>query len=106
MNKKTKEALLLSIEKWKQIENGEMIDDGANNCALCEAFHEDMCKGCPVAKATQDNGCHNTPYQWWGDEQFMRGRRLWNGDLFIADTPELVKLASAERKFLESLLPK
>lgn len=105
MNKRTAKALEESIEKWRQIERGEMVDWGPRNCSLCmEYFKATGCRGCPVRKATGRNFCVGTPYKNWDDAQARVGR-IWSIEK-VADTPELIRLARAERKFLESLRDK
>lgn len=105
MNKRAAQALEESIEKWRQIERGEMVDWGADNCSLCMEFNKDSgCMGCPVRKATRKNFCRGTPYKNWDDAQARLGK-IWSIDK-VADTPELIRIARAERKFLESLRDK
>lgn len=98
MDAETLEALRGSIAKWHAIafEGGE--DNGYKNCPLCEKFMNDesrFCDGCPVATATGERGCLNTPYDAWSRAD----------DTGFADTPEKVALAVAELDFLKSLLP-
>jgi hypothetical protein len=98
MDAETLEALRGSIAKWHAIafEGGE--DNGYKNCPLCEKFMNDesrFCDGCPVATATGERGCRNTPYDAWSRAD----------DTGFADTPEKVALAVAELDFLKSLLP-
>lgn len=100
MNKRTRTALLESIEKWRQIERGEMADCGTANCSLCLEFHSANCCGCPVRDAGYQF-CEGSPYIEWNDNQ---SERQFFEVTWVADTPELVRLARAERKFLESLL--
>ena len=107
MNKETRTALEESIEKWKQIERGEMPDLGPENCGLCVEFHDRSCEGCPVFEATGIAGCGGTPYVEWDNAMIdLNHIRFvtWAVDR-VADTPKLVKLARAEREFLESLRP-
>ena len=54
INKKTRKALLESIEKWKLIVEGKEVDKGISNCSLCQTF--DDCENCIV-----NNGCEGTP---------------------------------------------
>ena len=111
MNKRTLTALQESIEKWRQIERGEMMDLGCENCSLCNEFHHDesgqllKCRGCPVKARTGQTYCDDTPYPSWLETNRTLNKN-WSAGEYVADTPELVRLARAERKFLESLLPK
>lgn len=103
MNKHAHTALLESIEKWRQIEVGEMADMGVSNCSLCMEFWTIYsCNGCPVSAHTGYKFCIATLYEEWGEVQASTNLL---GEIPVADTPELVHLARAERKFLESLLP-
>lgn len=96
-------ALQESIQKWTLIAKGELPDMGAENCALCDLFFQMNCRGCPVYKRTGKSGCLDTPYGEWFDAA-QRGH--YEMDVgYIADTPQLVELALAERDFLRSLVP-
>lgn len=112
MDKRTLTALQGSIEKWQRIEKGEGHDAYMENCPLCQEFvdcEEEVdgvmreCLGCPVEKAGH-SGCGGSPWSAWNNKLEALGRR--GSKERIADTPELVALARAEREFLESLLPK
>lgn len=104
MNPRAHKALLESIEKWRQIEAGEMADLGVHNCSLCMEFWDQRCVDCPVQRRTMYSGCVGTPYEEWSDAQSDFDGYLMD-TILVADTPALVRLARAERKFLESLLP-
>jgi uncharacterized C2H2 Zn-finger protein len=71
LEKATEEALLGSIEKWKQIEKRKGADKGVTNCPLCGLFfnEEPMCQGCPVRADTNKPLCQGTPYINWYDHQ-------------------------------------
>ena len=94
MDERTLTALRGSIEKWEGIVAGEIDDDAADNCPLCELFYECRCLGCPVNKKSGGIFCRETPYE----------DRL-KADRPTGDTPEAVKAAQAMLDFLESLLP-
>ena len=98
MNRKTLKALKGSISKWEAIIAGNAYDLGAENCPLCELFVEDFCYKCPVRESSGAPGCIYTPWHDWAKAQ---GARL----VWRADTPRRKKLAQAELKFLQSLLP-
>ena len=66
------DPLDLSIEKWKDIvehlnqiskieEYNKELQQGANNCALCEVYGYSY-EHCPVYIATKGMSCRNTPY--------------------------------------------
>lgn len=57
----TKNALEGSIHKWEQILAGAGVDDGINNCPLCQLF--DNCRGCPV-DYTGHTGCSGEYSAW------------------------------------------
>lgn len=113
MNPDTLAALLGSIKKWEDIVAGAGVDEGGDNCALCQRFFDtddfdeeiEDCvspdgEKCPVAiKAGQPN-CSNTPYRDWALATAHQPFRYAS-----ASTPELIALAKAELDFLRSLLP-
>lgn len=94
-------ALKGSIDKWKAIVAGTGKDYGGRNCPLCELFARGGkdCRGCPVKTKTRRMGCVGSPWETWALAQTLS--RPWR-----ANTPERLKLARAELKFLRSLLPK
>lgn len=104
MNEVAKEALLKSIEHWKENVAAEFVSEmntSPLNCALCEQFvrlAEGMCEGCPVMEKTGKQGCHDTPYYAAHDALVA----LQRGEGTIH---EWRKAAQAEVDFLESLLP-
>ena len=111
MKKMVVAALKRSIKKWQKIVDGEGADEGPYNCALCQMFNdsEHMCRGCPVYGRTGETYCAETPYTKW--IQFAEkklgspsGARL--ADFDDDDRSRAKKLAQAELKFLEKLLPK
>jgi len=67
------DPLDLSIEKWKDIVNhlneiqcvedfNKELEEGEENCALCEVYGAKDCKDCPVYQRTGKEGCLGTPY--------------------------------------------
>ena len=102
MNKKTLNALDGSIEQWRKIieEGGE--DGGDSNCPLCGLFFiNTYCEGCPVAKASDNYGCMDTPYEAWSKHLDT----YHDGGEDKVQCPECETLARAELKFLEGLRP-
>jgi len=100
------DPLELSIEKWEDIvkhlesigsllDYDESLDDGAENCALCELYNEsdeehDSCYYCPVNMGGGGIYCHDSPFivfhnarghlngmRWAarGELEFLRGLR-------------------------------
>ena len=115
---KTEKALMGSIGKWRRIEDGKGKDDGMKNCPLCAAFYDrekDSCGKCPVRKAVAAECCEATPYQSFKDGE-RYGAFHWNAlsrkyvvqDRFGTEVQSSVaiRLARAERMFLEGLLRK
>jgi hypothetical protein len=101
MDDETLAALKGSIAKWEAIVDGTGVDDGPDNCPLCEIFYAKECIGCPVALKSGYPGCSNTPYEdQWGQvfsDCFT--------NIYRANTPERKVAAQAELHFLISLLP-
>jgi hypothetical protein len=106
MKTATKEALLKSIEHWKENESVEKIEDAKINnsdCALCVRFQKDghcvrtnkmnELELCPVRKSTGRRFCEGSPY--WKAKRARRDNQL----------KEFKEAAKKERIFLESLLP-
>jgi hypothetical protein len=93
-------ALEESIEKWRQVERGEMPDMGKENCSLCMEFVKDSCIRCPVNRYTGASYCTNTPYRVWM-LQVCATANLYER---VADTPERVQAARAEKRFLQEVL--
>lgn len=104
MNEETKTALLGSIEKWKDIEDGIKEDHGPNNCPLCRVFRlREGCVFCPVRERTGRDCCAESPYGEWTKHQFS----VHEEESLIAVRvycSTCVELAKEERVFLESLL--
>ena len=100
----TIKALKESIEKWRQIERGEMPDFGGENCALCELHLDSGCTGCPVSRHTGRAYCRNTPYALFYEncqvEYDEKGEWLGN----YPTTPEAFTAARDERLFLAKVL--
>lgn len=110
MDARTLEALKGSIQKWENIVAGTDADRGAENCALCAMFADNMddeggeCEGCPVKKAVRASGCTRTPYfdyshvtQWSENGQYRVPRQGLEDAARVA--------AQSELAFLRSLLP-
>lgn len=104
MNAETLKALHGSIEKWERIASGEGVDDGTQNCPLCQLFNAPVgrnlnCAGCPVLAKTGVAKCDDTPYTNWIK---LFDKECWP---LRADTDEKREVASAELEFLRGLLP-
>jgi len=95
---KRKRALELSILKWETIVNylkineGKVIDNDGDTCALCELYVNRMpwtaeeCGRCPVALMAGTEGCYSTPwrgkaslYDAQAELEFLK--EIWN-DLY------------------------
>jgi hypothetical protein len=78
------------------------------DCALCTAFHNNWCNGCPIYEANPNNeSCKRTPYEEADRILDLFFSEDWHKEFNSAD--ELIAAwkaaAKAEREFLESLLP-
>jgi hypothetical protein len=112
MNTETLEALRGSIRKWENIAAGRAKDLGGEDCPLCQLFHRRFrsaalrslppCEGCPVAAATGDSNCLNTPYQTYIEVKDRYMEEELDDD---AGNAALTRLAAEELQFLQSLLP-
>jgi hypothetical protein len=97
MKNKTLEALKGSIKKWYRIAYNRGVDEGCDNCPLCQLFWRfEGCHGCPVSEKTGLDHCYGTPYYAFAGESDSNGR---------VDSKFTQKLAIKEYKFLKSLLP-
>jgi hypothetical protein len=108
MNAETLQALKGSIDKWYKIADGTGVDEGVNNCPLCEKFEGSRCTRCPVYKKTGKGYCRGTPYRLWArhQEQHQEQHIAFYTAPYKVKCPECANLATMEIKFLESLLPK
>lgn len=110
MDAKTLKALKGSIKKWKKIERStRCLDKQAQNCSLCLLVGLKMgrynCESCLIYKKTEERGCFGTPYEDWQDHQNVNHEEFkWYHR--AKDCPTCLDLATKEREFLESLLPK
>jgi len=108
MNKRTLKALKGSIRKWKKIVAGTGKDQGTKNCALCKAFIDMGCEGCPIKDRTGYDGCNLSPYDDWVEHlEDCHDRTV--DDAYLSLEPECnacKELAQKELDFLISLLPK
>lgn len=97
MSKLNERLILKSIKHWE-----EMRDDPSSSaptsrtCPLCTEYIEKDCEGCPIAVKTRIPFCYDTPYD-----------DAWEAWLTSAKYPSTWrKAATAEIRFLRSLLPK
>lgn len=83
-------AILGSLDKWREIYYGRRIDNGSLDCPLCQIFVEqENCGQCPVKLKTGQPGCRGTPYY---DPHGFLGK--------CADTPALKDQALRMYRFL------
>lgn len=101
LNKRQRQALFLSIERWKDIARGEAHSKGVETCALCEEFHTADCRGCPVKQATKQEYCVGTPY----DSFTLKADRDEYGRRWARTKPAL-KAAERELQFLKDIWKK
>ena len=83
MDKQTK-ALVLSIVKWISIFLGTEVDNGADNCPLCQTYKYNCSMVvassivvCPVKKATGSVNCKLSPYIEWASYMRKHKREEW-----------------------------
>lgn len=95
-------ALADSQRGWRRNVEARSPDDvrcGGTACALCEAFVDMACQGCPVSAKTGKRGCEGTPYF-----EAVHARDRWRerpGDLVAEEGFRAA--ATLEAEFLESL---
>lgn len=109
MKKSTLKALEGSIIKWEGIVAGIGVDNGVDNCPLCQKFADPRpftpaCGGCPVREAAGIPYCRGTPYEEWVDLFDNNDYPHEIRDSF--DKPRAKVIAKKELEFLKSLLPK
>jgi len=103
------DPLELSIEKWKDIINGDGYDHGSGNCALCSVYYNGPtnCENCPVCIATGHSNCEETPYDNYEDS--LGGDPVTINEARRIDAKRarnMLKVAKKELEFLKSLRPK
>lgn len=110
LNKKTKEAVIKSRNKWIKIWKGTGYDDGPDNCTLCSLFNSEtfLCKGCPITdKGSIDSGCHHTPYSDWSFHFFNNHKSEGKGKQYrVKYCKECLRISKDEAIFIDKLLPK
>ena len=105
MDRRTYDALMASIEHWKENVRAADRDAGhlyasvdAMDCALCRCFRRRYCAGCPVSDAMGGEiGCTKTPY-----DDAAHAYRKWPLD---GPSPEFGEHARRELEFLQALVP-
>ena len=64
MDRKTYDALVKSVAKWRKnvnVHHPFNAKIGSGECPLCNLFMEGGCNGCPINDVS-GNGCVRTPY--------------------------------------------
>ena len=96
------DVLVLSIQKWVDIVEGKGINEGIENCALCELYLNKprQCEGCPIFDSTGYISCHGTAYSL-----FCTHVSLCNDCLNVIGgyCEGALELAKQEVKFLQEL---
>lgn len=105
MDAETRNALVASIEHWKDNERAEdpwKVFIRSDTCALCALFVNltPMCAGCPVSSLTGVPCCGNTP--WIDASRSLRDWRHWPDSEQFRDL--FRERARAMREFLEAIL--
>lgn len=100
----TMEALEGAIKKWEKIYAGVGIDEGVDNCPLCELFDDAYdCIGCPVDYVTNE-GCQGGPYSdWYWHHRFSHDSA---NHPFIIECAKCTEIALSMVNYLKSLRPK
>ncbi|MCK5607078.1 hypothetical protein KAR91_34660 [Candidatus Pacearchaeota archaeon] len=102
-DQKTITAIEGTVKKWQNIMAGG-VDEGYNNCPLCEEFYR--CLECPIKAKTGEVECDKTPYRDWVSHWERKHRK---GDITKEKTIRCsicAGLAYQELDFLENLLKK
>ena len=99
LNKVQLRALFQSIQHWKRIVRRKEPSSGTTDCALCQAFFEADCEGCPVREAAGKLHCMNTPYVRFREvvAPAQDGVTRW------VRTSKAEKAAEKELKFLKGI---
>ena len=109
MDARTAEALEKSIEHWRSIVVGPLMEThlGPATCELCREFNpvvnkhipfRDKCVGCPVYAHAGHTGCSSTPYDAAEDALY----EYWSN--MTSDNESAFRAAARqELAFLESL---
>ena len=99
MTSKVLRALKASIAHWKRMRDDPECGDTPSGleCPLCNLFDGPLCGRCPVKRRTGFTGCHGTPWMYANAAFDHRHDSRYCLDWTNA--------ATAEIKFLESLLP-
>ena len=95
-------ALEESIEKWKKIANGDGVDNGVEDCALCKLHRRNLCTNCPIQIKTSNRFCKETPYDEWSNHQYNIHGKNFSRKVH-ENCDECKRIANAELKFLISL---
>lgn len=98
MNEQARAALEESIAHWERMVEGSYSPGerpSSGDCALCRAFRDKDCNGCPVKMWTGELDCGDTPY----DSEDIWGLYEDQG----LDSEEFKAAARKELEFLKSL---
>ena len=103
-----KELKKLAVKKWKFIENyylksptDPLADGGKTTCAFCLVYHDNQCRGCPIAKKSKRIMCENTPYHKYTG-LYEKAISTYYVTINTINR-KLYAAAKKERKFLEKL---
>lgn len=110
MTERVSFAIMESIKKWDEIFAGTGIDDGWENCKLCQYFisesndADEECRRCPVALDTGRKHCKETPYDEWTTHQnevHFESYDTLENKIYCEECREI---AQRERDYLHKLL--
>ena len=105
MTEKALTALQSSIEHWEHLSSGDRFaneEPTAKFCALCKAFSQNHCNGCPVKIRTKQRFCDGSPFE---DAMYAGINNAGEYRKKKLDSPKFKEAAKKELDFLRSLLP-
>lgn len=105
ISKEQMQALDGSIEKWDQICNQNGIDNGRNDCSLCQIDNTNRrCEQCIIYLDTGGRFCEKSPYEAWVDHhtQFHSNYMITRVRK-SCECPECYILANEEYEYLKDL---
>ena len=102
-------ALERSIIKWYGVIDGTVLDHSSKNCSLCKRFrivqNQFTCLECPVKEKSGENGCRNTPYEYWvAHHRKNHGNQPFPTYGMRIQCSKCYELAVREVNFLKSLV--
>lgn len=102
MTPKALRALHSAIAHWEEnlASAPDGVSVGVRRCALCNLFLQEACEGCPVAEATGQTRCNNSPYMG-----VLDALDIWDSEQSEDNSQNVKQAVQAELDFLKSLVP-